>query len=56
MYINSSSVTLPTYTQFSSAFSITMMFPFLPFMVEFLLPWLLENETQVGELLRVTDQ
>ncbi|XP_064400477.1 uncharacterized protein LOC135346696 [Halichondria panicea] len=33
---------------FSSAFSITMMFPFLPFMVEFLLPWLLENETQVA--------
>ena len=33
--------------QFSSSYAITMMFPFAPFMVKFLLPYL--DETDVGK-------
>ena len=39
--------------QFSSAFAVTMLFPYLPFMVEFLLPHLKDDQTSVGRSLKV---
>ena len=36
--------------QFSSAFGLTMLFPYLPFMVEFLMPELEGDQQAIGKL------